>query len=125
MSPGLDSSVTESTTCATQPLGLGPFEEPLVNLVVDDLVVEVVLSEGLPSFNIGLAGLVLQFSVECLPLQYVQRLSFLHLAFSSGKSLPSGPRMLKRSLTSEVGLELEQVEEEGLDCKEEVVDRQE
>ena len=93
MSLGSDLSVTESTTCATQPLGLGPCEEPLVNLVVDDLVVEVVLSDGLPSFNVGLAGLVSQFSVECLPPQYVQRPSFSHLAFSSGKSLLSGPRI--------------------------------
>ena len=115
--------VTESATCASRPLGLKPFEEPLVNLVVDDLVVEVVLLEGLPSSDVGLAGLVLQFSVKCLPLQYVWRPSFLCLAFSSGMSLLSGLRILKRSLGSEVGLELEWVEEEGLDCKEEVVDR--
>ena len=99
--------MTELTTCATQPLGLGPFEELLVDLVVDDLMVEVVLLEGLPPFDVGLAGLVSHFSVECLPPQYVQRLSFSCLAFSLGKSLPSGPRMLKRSLGSEVGLELE------------------
>ena len=99
--------MTESTTCATRPLGLEPFEEPLVDLVVDDLVEEVVLLEGLLSFNIGLAGLVSQLSVMCLPPQYVQSPSFSHLAFSSGKSLPSEPRIFERSLASDIGLGLE------------------
>ena len=50
--------------------------------------VGVITSEALPVVVFFLK----QSSVLCFPLQIIQRLFFLHLSFSSGFSLPSGPR---------------------------------
>ena len=56
--------MTGSVTCATQPLGLEPFEELLVDFEgVDGL------SEEVPSFGIELAGLLGQMSVACFSVQ--------------------------------------------------------